>query len=78
VKTVLNNKRTSVGITISNLNLYCRAIMLKTAWFSYRDRQENQWNRIEDPEMNPCTYGHFIFDNVSKTVQKKRVNLFNK
>jgi hypothetical protein len=28
----------------------------------YRDRQEDQWNRIEDPEMNPNTYSYLIFD----------------
>jgi hypothetical protein len=29
-------------------------------------------NRIEDPEMNPCTYGHLIFDKEAKTIQKKK------
>jgi hypothetical protein len=29
-------------------------------------------NRIEDPEMNPHTYGHLIFDKRAKTIQWKK------
>ena len=35
----------------------------------YSNRQVDQWNRIEDPEMNPHTYDHLIFDKGAKTTQ---------
>ena len=49
-KTLLKDKSTSGGITMSDLKLYYRAIVRKTAWYWYSDTQVDQWNRIEDPE----------------------------
>jgi hypothetical protein len=40
-KTILNNKRTSGGITFLDLKLYYRAIAIKTTWYWYRDRLIN-------------------------------------
>ena len=77
-KTLLDEKRTSGGITMPNLKLYYRAIVVKTAWYWYRDRQVDQWNRIGDPEMNPHTYGHLIFDKGRKTIQWKKDSIFTK
>ena len=52
--------RSSWRITLPDLKFYCQAIVIKTTW--YRDRQVDQWNTVEDPEINPHTLGHLIFD----------------
>ena len=41
----------------------------KTACYWYSDRQIDQWNIIEDPELTPHTNGHLIFDKGAKTIQ---------
>jgi hypothetical protein len=51
--------------------------VLETAWYWYSDMQVDQWNRIEDPEMNPYTYGHLTFDKGAKTIQWKKESIFN-
>jgi hypothetical protein len=71
VKTILNNKELLGEITIPDLKLYYRAIVIKTVWYWYRNRQEDQCNKTEDPEMNPHTYGHLIFGKGGKTIQWK-------
>jgi hypothetical protein len=78
VKTASNNRRNLEEITIPDLKLYYRAIMIKTAWYCYRDRHVDQWNRIEDPEIKPHTWGQLIFDTEVTTIQWKRESIFNK
>ena len=52
-----------------NLHAVLQSNYEKPAWYWNSNRQVDQWNRIKDPEMNPHTYGHLIFDKEAKTIQ---------
>jgi hypothetical protein len=62
----LSKNSNTGGITLANFKLYCRAIAIKTAWYWYRNRYEELWNRIEQLDMNPHSHTHLIFEKGSK------------
>ena len=65
-KVLLIKKNGAGVVNLPDLRLYHKATVIKTVWYWHKNRNINQWNKIESPAINLCTDGHIIFDKESR------------
>ena len=74
----LEKEKQTGKIRVPGFRLYNKPTVIKIVWHWYKNRNTDQWNRIESQELNPSICGQLIYDKGGQNIQWRKDGPFNK
>ena len=74
----MRKKNGAGGINLPDFRLYYKAIVIKTVWDWHKNRNLDQWNKTESPEINPCLWVTYFLTKEARIYNRDKDSLFNK